>query len=55
MKRLNISREFDELDYSSLPFFKRKLKKLRKQNHVAKPANASGDVEANFPYIMEID
>ena len=48
-------KRIDELDYSSLPLSKRKLKKMKKQKHVAKSANASSVVDTNIPYIMEID
>ena len=48
-------KRIDELDYSSLSLSKRKLKKLRKQKHVSKSANASSLGDTNIPYIMEID
>ena len=48
-------KRIDELDYPSLSLSKKKLKKLKKQRHVAKSTNASNDVDSSIPYIMEID
>ena len=48
-------KRIDELDYLSFPLSKKKLKKHKKQKHVAKSANASSVVVTNSPYIMEFD
>ena len=46
-------KRIDELDY--LPLSKKKLKKLRKQEHATKSANSSSIMDTISPYIVGID